>query len=98
MLDRDKFLLANPADEDRARHYAHVRQLPLELNELVPEGSVFLVDPQALRDSFVGLEPRSVGICSRCATDVLLRPGKGASCACGSMQIPPEFFEGNRCS
>lgn len=39
----------------------------------------------------------AVGICSRCATDVLRRPGRGASCACGSMQIPAAFFEANQC-
>lgn len=38
-------------------------------------------------------ETRSVGICSRCQTAVILTPGRGATCACGSMSIPDHFFQ-----
>lgn len=87
----DKRVIAHPDDEAAARRYADRHQLPLQLEGYVPRGSVYVVDPLAL--PFEGEAPvaRVVGICSRCATDVLLTD-KGASCACGSMRIPRSFF------
>lgn len=34
----------------------------------------------------------TVGVCSRCATAVILTPLVGATCTCGATRIPWDFF------